>query len=102
MIRFLPTCTCFREWYNARRNPSPADSVFLCAFILEVCSPDRGPSEHNNAMDNQDNKREAVSKGVMGLLVGLSLMLAGIWAGSQLHIVWNTWPCTDGVVVRGA
>ena len=25
----------------------------------------------------------------MGLLVGLSLMVAGIWAGRQLHIVWN-------------
>ena len=43
-----------------------------------------------------------VSKGVMGLLVGLSLMVAGIWAGRQLHIVWNIWPSTDGVVVRGA
>lgn len=37
----------------------------------------------------------------MGLLVGVSLMLAGIWAGRQLHIVWNIWPSTDGVVVCG-
>jgi hypothetical protein len=53
-------------------------------------------------MENKDSKGEMVSKGVMGLLVGLSLMVAGIWAGRQLHIVWNIWPSTDGVVVRGA
>jgi hypothetical protein len=53
-------------------------------------------------MDNQENRREAVSKGVMGLLIGLSLMVAGTLAARQLHIVWNIWPCTDGVVVRGA
>jgi hypothetical protein len=28
--------------------------------------------------------------------------LAGIWAGRQLHTVWNIWPSTDGAVVRGA
>ena len=69
---------------------------------MEVRSSDHGPSEHNNAMDNEESKREKVSKGVMTLLVGLSLMVAGIWAGRQLHIVWNIWPSTDGVVVRGA
>ena len=53
-------------------------------------------------MDNKKDKGEMVSKGVMGLLVGLSLMVAGFWAGRQLHIVWNIWPSTDGVVVRGA
>ncbi len=53
-------------------------------------------------MDNQEGRRELVSKGVMGLLVGLSLLAAGFWSGRQLHIVWNTWPSTDGVVVRGA
>ncbi len=53
-------------------------------------------------MDNKERREELVSKGVMGLLVGLSLMLAGFWAGRQLHIVWNIWPSTDGVVVRGA
>lgn len=53
-------------------------------------------------MDNKEGRGELVSKGVMELLVGLSLMLAGIWAGRQLHIVWNIWPSTDGVVVRGA
>jgi len=53
-------------------------------------------------MDNQDGRRELMGKGVMGLLVGLSLLLAGFWAGRQLHIVWNIWPSTDGVVVRGA
>jgi len=52
-------------------------------------------------MDNKEDRRELVSKGVMGLLVGLSLVVAGIWAGRQLHIVWNTWPSTDGMVVRG-
>jgi hypothetical protein len=29
-------------------------------------------------------------------------MAAGIVVGRQLHIVWNIWPSTDGVVVRGA
>ena len=52
-------------------------------------------------MDNKEGRGELVSKGVMGLLVGLSLMAAGIWTGRQLHIVWNIWPSTDGVVVRG-
>jgi hypothetical protein len=42
-----------------------------------------------------------ISKGAMGLLVGLSLVLAGVWTGRQLHTVWNTWPSTDGTVVRG-
>jgi len=37
----------------------------------------------------------------MGLVLGLALMMAGIWSGRQLHIVWNIWPSTDGVVVRG-
>ena len=53
-------------------------------------------------MDNQQSSRELLSISAMGLLVGLSLMVAGIIAGRQLHIVWNTWPSTDGVVVRGA
>jgi hypothetical protein len=52
-------------------------------------------------MDNNEGRGELVSKGVMGLLVGLSLMLAGIGVGRQLHIVWNPWPSTDGVVARG-
>jgi hypothetical protein len=52
-------------------------------------------------MENQVSKGELVSKGAMGLLVGLSLMLAGIWVSRQLHIVWNIWPSTDGVVVGG-
>jgi hypothetical protein len=68
---------------------------------MEVCCQDHGPSEHNNSMDKKESKRDLVSKGVMGLLVGVSLMLAGIWAGRQLHIVWNILPSTDGVVVRG-
>jgi hypothetical protein len=68
---------------------------------MEVCRQDHAPSEHNNTMDNQEGKEEMISKGVMGLLVGLSLMVAGIWAGRQLHIAWNIWPSTDGVVVRG-
>jgi hypothetical protein len=52
-------------------------------------------------MENNESKGELISKGVMGLLLGLSLMVAGIWVGRQLHIVWNIWPSTDGVVVRG-
>jgi len=53
-------------------------------------------------MDNQESRRELISKGVMGLLVGLALLAAGFWSGRQLHIVWSVWPSTDGVVVRGA
>jgi hypothetical protein len=53
-------------------------------------------------MDNKEGRGELVSKGLMGLLVGLSLMVAGIEVGRQLHIVWNPWPSTDGVVARGA
>jgi hypothetical protein len=52
-------------------------------------------------MDIQESRRERISKGALGLVVGLSLILAGIWTGRQLHIVWNIWPSTDGVVVRG-
>jgi len=63
---------------------------------------EHGPCEHKNTMDNQQSSRELLSISAMGLLVGLSLMVAGIIAGRQLHIVWNTWPSTDGVVVRGA
>jgi hypothetical protein len=51
-------------------------------------------------MDNKDDRGDLVSQAVLGLLVGFSLMLAGIWAGRQLHIVWNIWPSTDGTVVR--
>ena len=69
---------------------------------MEVCWQDHGPCGHNNTMDNKKGRGELVSKGVMGLLVGLSLIVAGIGVGRQLHIVWNVWPSTDGVVVRGA
>ena len=60
------------------------------------------PFGHSNAMDNNDGKREMIGKGLMGLIVGLSLVVAGVWAGRRLHIVWNVWPSTDGVVVRGS
>ena len=53
-------------------------------------------------MDNNHSKGELISKGALGLFVGLSLILAGVWVGRQLHIVWNIWPSTDAVVVRGA
>jgi len=53
-------------------------------------------------MDNQEGKIDQVGKGVLGLLVGLSLLAAGFWSGRQLHIVWSIWPSTDGVVVGGA
>ena len=52
-------------------------------------------------MNNIKGKGEFVSQAAMGLLVGLSLMLAGFLTGRQLHIVWNIWPSIDGVVVRG-
>ena len=50
-------------------------------------------------MDNIERKRELIGKGVMGLFVGLSLVTVGILGCRQLHIVWNIWPSTDGVVV---
>ncbi len=52
-------------------------------------------------MDIKESRREKISKGVMGLVVGLSLLIAGIGAARQLHIVWNIWPSTDGEVVGG-
>lgn len=58
------------------------------------------PPQHSNTMNNKE--REGVSKGVLGLVVGLALMTTGIWGVRQLHIVWNIWPCTDGIVMRGA
>ena len=70
--------------------------------MMEVCRQDYCRSGHNNMMDNIQGRGELISKGVIGLLVGLALMVAGIWAGRQLHIVWNIWPSTDGVVVHGA
>ena len=69
---------------------------------MEVCRADRGPSRHKKAMENKELRGELISKGVLGLAVGLMLMAAGIWAGRQLHIVWNIWPSTDGMVVRGS
>lgn len=63
--------------------------------------PEDSPPEHNKPMENNQSKGELVSKGVMGILLGLALMLAGVFVGRQLHIVWNIWPSTDAVVVRG-
>jgi len=68
---------------------------------MEVCCQDHGPSQHKNTMDNKKSSREMITDGVVGIIAGLSLLMVGILAGRQLHIVWNTWPCTDGVVVRG-
>lgn len=59
------------------------------------------PSGHNNLMDKTETRREMMGKGVMGLLVGLSLVTVGMLGCRQLHMVWNIWPSTDGVVVRG-
>jgi hypothetical protein len=67
----------------------------------EAYSLEHFPGGHNKTMDNKDSRREKVSKGVMGLVVGLSLMVAGIGAARQLHIVWNIWPSTDGETVGG-
>lgn len=53
-------------------------------------------------MDAEKSARETATKGMLGLLIGLSLLAAGVWAGRQLHIVWNLWPSVDGVVVSGA
>jgi hypothetical protein len=52
-------------------------------------------------MDKNDSINERFSKGIMGLFLGLALMGSGIWSGRQLHIIWNIWPSTDGVVVKG-
>ncbi len=51
-------------------------------------------------MDIIETKREMAGKGVMGLCVGLALVIVGVMGCRQLHIVWNIWPSTDGVVVR--
>jgi hypothetical protein len=53
-------------------------------------------------MDAKKAAREIAIKGALGLLIGLSLLATGIWAGRRLHIVWNIWPSVDGVVVSGA
>jgi hypothetical protein len=52
-------------------------------------------------MDAKKPAREIAIKGALGLLIGLSLLAGGVWAGRQLHIVWNIWPSVDGVVVSG-
>jgi len=52
-------------------------------------------------MDNQDAGKELVSRSVLWIVVGVSLLVAGIVLARQLHIVWNIWPSADGVVVRG-
>ena len=69
---------------------------------MEVCRQDHGSSRRNNAMENKELRGELVSRGLLGIVVGLALLAAGVWAGRQLHIVWNIWPSTDGLVVRGA
>ena len=51
-------------------------------------------------MDIMETKREMMGKGVMALCVGLALVIVGVLGCRQLHIVWNIWPSTDGVVVR--
>ena len=53
-------------------------------------------------MDINESRQERVGRSILVLLAGLALTAAGLWAGRQLHIVWNIWPCTDGVVVRAA
>jgi hypothetical protein len=52
-------------------------------------------------MDNKERTRELIGKGLLALLVGLSLMAVGILVDRQLRYVWSFWPSTDGVVVRG-
>jgi len=51
-------------------------------------------------MGKLETKSEKLSKGVMLLVVGLSLAMMGILATRELHTVWNVWPTADGVVVR--
>lgn len=53
-------------------------------------------------MNENETMREIASKGALAVFVGLALLAAGVWAGRQLHIVWNIWPSTDGVVVSGS
>ena len=53
-------------------------------------------------MNAKKPARETAAKGILGLLIGLSLLAVGVWAGRQLRIVWSLWPSADGVVVSGA
>lgn len=71
---------------------------------MEVCLSGSWliPSGHNNQMDKTQTRREMLGKGVMALIVGLSLMAVGFLGSRQLHTVWNIWPSTDGVVVGGS
>lgn len=95
------TCTCFSEWYNLARILSPPIEHAECSS-REVCSEDYIPTEHRNPMNEKESMMESVSKGAVGLFVGLALLVAGVWAGRELHIVWNIWPSVDGVVVTGS
>lgn len=52
-------------------------------------------------MNTNQTTRDMARHGAIGLLAGISLLAAGIWAGRQLHIVWNIWPSVDGVVAGG-
>jgi hypothetical protein len=52
-------------------------------------------------MDEKENFQETLSRGVLALVVGASLLFAGYWAGRQLHTVWNVWPVVDGMVTGG-
>jgi hypothetical protein len=52
-------------------------------------------------MNEKESLQETLSKGALALVVGLSFLFAGYWAGRQLHTVWNVWPIVDGVVTTG-
>ena len=80
----------------------PADRAFSNAAAREVCAAEPVPAKHKIPMSENETLRETASKGAMGVFVGLAILAAGIWAGRQLHIVWNIWPSTDGVVVSGS
>lgn len=69
---------------------------------MEVCRKAAHAFLHNKPMDTNRFKAVFISEGLMGLLLGLLLLSAGVWMAGQLHIVWNIWPSTDGVVLGGS
>lgn len=58
--------------------------------------------EHSIPMDDKEVTQLARSSGLLLLLMGVCLLMAGIWVARDLHTIWNTWSSVDGVVVRGS
>jgi hypothetical protein len=75
--------------------------VFEQSRGMEVCSLRRIALEHRIPMDNIEDARETADNGVVWLLFGLVLLVAGGWIGWRFHSAWYTWPSVDASVVGG-